>query len=384
MNRTLLVAAVSACALVTVGPAFADAEMDAYVAGVEDATGAGTRPQAIAKLVTFKLGKKCWAKLPDKNQGAIHAGTFASMDLLAYGKLVTGEEMTEASLDAFRQKFSITVNVEGDDCDAKQGALWLQYWTGAISAAKNFPPPSGRAFITINVGKQKDLTNVVSKDGTTFTITAPKDIPAAQYSDKLEKPFRQLVANLPDDFAFAVKESTGDHHSAWVLTKFHTFKVGKKCRAKLASKDEGAVHAATFVTRDIAAWAKAAGAEDWDAVEGQSVNDPAYNRDLVEKDMDAFKKRLSITISVDGDHCDAKQGSLWLRYWTTIAGALEDYPPRAKSVKITLNVTAKAKQMSATAGKDGATFTFTGPRDIEKGMWSDTITNAFQKVAKKK
>ena len=34
MNRTLLVAAVSACALVTVGPAFAEAEMDAYVAAV--------------------------------------------------------------------------------------------------------------------------------------------------------------------------------------------------------------------------------------------------------------------------------------------------------------------------------------------------------------
>lgn len=384
MNRTLLVAAVSAFALVTVRPARADAEMDAYVAAVKDATGEGPRPQAIAKLVTFKLGKKCWAKLPDKNQGAVHAGTFAASDLLEYGKRVTGEEMTEASLDEFRQKFSITVSVEGDDCDAKQSSLWLGYWTGAIAAVRNNPPPSGKAFITINVGKQKDLTNEVSKDGTTFTINAPKDITAAQWNDKLEKPFRQLVANIPDDFAFATKEATGDYYTAWVLTKFHTFKIGKKCRAKLANKDEGAVHAATFATRDIAAWAKAAGAEDWDAVEGQSNNDPKYNRDLVEKDMDAFKKRLSITITVDGDDCDAKQNSLWLRYWTTIATALEDYPPKAKSVKITLTVNTKAKELKATVGKDGATFAFTGPRDVEKGMWSDAITKAFEKVAKKK
>jgi hypothetical protein len=383
MNRTLLVAAVSACALVTTRDASAG-EMDDYVAAVKDATGDGPRPQAIAKLVTFKLGKKCWAKLPDKNQGAVHAGTFAASDLLEYGKLVTGEEMTEASLDAFRQKFSITVNVEGDDCDAKQSSLWLGYWTGAISAVKNNPPPSGKAFITIIVGKQKDVTVDVSKDATTFTITAPKDIAAAQWNDKLEKPFRQLVANIPDDFAFAVKEATGDYHRAWVLTKLHTFKVGKKCRAKLASKDEGAVHAGTFATRDIADWAKGAGAEDWDAVEGQSNNEPKYNRDLVEKDMDAFKKRFSITIVVDGDDCDAKQSSLWLRYWTTIATALRDYPPKAKTVKITLTVNNKAKEMSASVGKDGATFAFTGPRDVEKGQWTDAITKAFEKVAKKK
>jgi hypothetical protein len=93
MNRTLLVAAVSACALVTIRPAHADAEMDAYVDAVKDATGDGPRPAAIAKLVTFKLGKKCWAKLPDKNAGAVHMGTFVSSDLLEYGKLVTGEEV---------------------------------------------------------------------------------------------------------------------------------------------------------------------------------------------------------------------------------------------------------------------------------------------------
>ncbi|MFN0250178.1 MAG: hypothetical protein ACKV2T_25060 [Kofleriaceae bacterium] len=383
MNRTLLVVAVSACALVPTRLAFADAEMDAYVAAIKDATGDDPRSQAIAKLVTFKLGKKCWAKLPDKNQGAVHLGTFASRDLLEYGKLVTGEEMTETSLDAFRQKFSITVNVEGDDCDAKQNSLWLGYWSGAISAVKNYPPPSGKAFITINVGKQKELVNEVAKDGSTFTINGPKDIAAKEWNDKLEKPFRQLVANIPDNFAFAVKETTGDFYSAWVLTKFHTFKIGKKCRAKLANKDEGAVHAASFATRDIAAWAKAAGAEDWDAVEGQSNNDPKYNRDLVEKDMDAFKKRFSVTVIVDGDDCDAKQSSLWLRYWTTIVGALEDYPPKAKNVKITLTVTAKAKQMSANVGKDGATFAFTGPRDVEKAMWSDVIVKAFEKVKKK-
>ena len=169
-----------------------------------------------------------------------------------------------------------------------------------------------------------------------------------------------------------------------MLTKLHTFKVGKKCLARLGDKNEGALHAASFATRDILEYVKAIGGDDWDRIETQSANDPAFNRDLVAKSMDAFKGKLSFTISVEGDDCDAKQSSLWLRYWTTAVTALRNYPPRAGKVAITINVTSKVKDVSNVAAADGATFTITAPRDIEAAAWSDKIELPFRKAARKK
>lgn len=101
--------------------------------------------------------------------------------------------------------------------------------------------------------------------------------------------------------------------------------------------------------------------------------------------VEAVDTRLdrTVTITVEGDDCDTKDTALWLRYWVTIAEALKNYPPRAGKVAITLNVTSKAKGMSAAVGKDGSTFVFTGSRDIEPSDWNTQIETAFRKVMRK-
>ncbi len=384
-NRALLAVALSAVALGTVArPAFAG-EVDDFATALKEATGDPAAVAVLGKLMTFKLGKKCWAKLPSKDQGAVHAASFSTRDVAAFAK-AQGDDWSgldqaqvDPKVEAFKAKFSLDTTVDGDDCDAKQSSLWLGYWSSLPAIVKNFPPPSGKAIIKLDVSsKTRDVTVDVDKDGTTFSIKAPKDIAAKDAQDKLERPFRKLNNHFTDDFAFSTKEATGEYFSGWILTKLHTFKIGAKCRAKLWDKNLGAVHAATFATRDIAEYAKATGAEDWDALEGATANDPQFNRDLVAKDMDKFKGRFSITINVEGDDCDAQQSSLWLRYWTTIATALKNYPPKAKKVAIVLNVTSKAKDVTATG------FTFTAPRDKEVVGWSDKLEAPFRKAAGKK
>jgi len=398
-SRSLFVVALSASALVT-SRARADVAAD-FAAALKDSTGYYSSAWVLTKLTTFKVGKKCGAKLADKNQGAIHAASFYARDIAEYAKTVTGEEwsaiesqnnndkeknkaLLEPKMDAFKSRFGVTVNIEGDDCDAKQSSMWLSYWGQIGTTLKNFPPKAGKVFITLNVSsKFRDVTVDMAKDGSAATINAPKDIAAKEPLEKIERPYRQLHSGIPSDFAFRIKEATGDYNAAWVITKLTNFKLGKKCTAKLPDKDQGAIHAGTFYTRDIVAYAKSVGADDWDEIEGQTANDPATNRAMVDKMMEAFKSRLSVTVSVDGDDCDAKQSSNWIRYWTQIGSALKNYPPKAKKVVITLNVSAKAKDVSVTAGKDGGTFTITAPRDKEPTAWTDKMDTAFKKVARK-
>ena len=74
---------------------------------------------------------------------------------------------------------------------------------------------------------------------------------------------------------------------------------------------------------------------------------------MVSQMIDAYRSRLSLTISVEGDDCDAGDRALWLQYWTSIAKALEDYPPKASKVSIVLEVTPNVKAMSGSIAKDG-------------------------------
>lgn len=393
--------AAAALALAAAAPAHADSIED-FSFALKEYTGEYTRSWVLTKLTTFKLGAKCAARLDDKNEGALHAASFVTRDIVEYAKAVTGDDwsaiesqsnsdreknkaLVEPKMDAFKARLAFNITVEGDDCDAKSNSLWLRYWTTLATSLRNNPPKANKVTINLVVtSKAKEVTSEVSKDGATFTFTAPRDIEAGQWNDLLDRPFRKLAAGLPDDFSFGLQEYTGKHASAWVLTKMHTFKVGKKCLARLGDKKEGALHAASFATRDVLEYVKDIGGDDWVQIEGQSANDKAFNRDLVAKSMDAFKGKLSITINVEGDDCDAKGNSLWLRYWTTAATALRNYPPRAGKVAIAINVTSKVKAVSAVAAGDGSTFTITAPRDIEASAWSDKIDTAFKKVARKK
>jgi hypothetical protein len=191
------------------------------------------------------------------------------------------------------------------------------------------------------------------------------------------------AADPREDFAFEVKESTGDYNRAWVITKMTTFKVGAKCWEQMQDKDKfGAVQSAGFYTRDVVAYAKLLTKDDWDAIESQNNNDRETNKKLIEPMMDEFAKRFSMTISVEGDACEPKRNALWLKYWTEIGEELKKSPPKAAKVTIDLQVKAKVKDISITVDKTGGRFTIVAPRDIEVVNWSGKIEKAFAKVAR--
>lgn len=400
MRQHLLAMAVSALALAAPVTATAGG-MDALGDAVKDATGEHHTAWIMTKLNTFNAGAKCMQKLDGKDSGVIHAATFATREIARLAKQWTGDDWSqmessgsgdratnakevEPKVAAFKSRFTVTVNIEGDDCDVKRNALWLRWWSEAVSAATKYPTPAGKVFVTVNVtSKAREVTSTVSRDGTTFTFTGPKDIEPKSYADKIERPFRQLASGIADDFAFLSMESTGRYHAAWVLTKLHTWKVGKKCYPKLADKDS-AVHAASYAVRDIASYAKAVGAEDWDAIETQSSGEPATNRGIVEKDIEAFRKRFSLTVVTEGDDCDATRSSMLLRAWTQVTTSLGRYTPKAKKVAITLTLSSKAKDVTVKSAKDGATFAITVPSKIEPPGWSDKIDKAFELTARKK
>jgi hypothetical protein len=190
------------------------------------------------------------------------------------------------------------------------------------------------------------------------------------------------AADPREDFAFEVKEATSDYNRSWVITKLTTFKVGAKCWEQMLDKDKfGAVASATHYTRSIVEYAKALTGDDWDKIEEQN-NEREANKKLIEPMMDAFAKRFSLTISVEGDACEPKRNSLWLKYWTNVGFTLEKYPPKADKVMIDLQVKAKVKDISITVDKTGGKFTIVAPRDIEVVNWSGKMEKAFAKVAR--
>jgi len=360
------------------------ASADPFGDALKEYSGGDTGKLVLEKLSTFKLGPKCLAKLPDKNAGALHAASYFTRDVVEYAKslgedwskLEADEGKLAAAIDAFKAKFMVNVTVDGDDCDAKSNSLWLRYWSGFATTIRNYPPPHGKVVVNLDVtAKVKDIT-VETKDNITFTVTAPKDIEANLWSDKLERPFRKAASGIAENHVFNLKESTGRFSSAWVLTKFTTFKLGKKCLAKIGDKDSEFAHTASYYTRDLLEFVKAVGGDDWDRIEQQSSGDPKSNLAIVDKSMTAWKPKLSITVAVEGDDCDAKASSLWLKYWSQIATSLKNHPTK-KKVTVVLNVTSKAKDVAVSGGN--GSYTITAPRDVEKPAWTDKYDAAFKK-----
>ncbi len=387
-------------AMVAPAPAAAEDKLEDFVAAFRDYASDGSAAWVLSKYVTFKLGDKCWAKLPNKDLGALHTASFFTRDIVAWAKDMTGDDwsaienqggdkdknlaLVEPMMEAFKSRFSMTVSVEGNDCDARSNSLWLRYWSTLATSLKSYLPKAKKVAITLNVtAKAKDVTVEVSPDNSSFVFTAPRDIEVTGWSDKLEKPFRRIKAGLPDEFSFMAYEYTGRYWNSWVLSKLTTFKVGKKCLARMPDREKSALHMASFYTRDIGEYAKLVGAEDWDRIEQQSANEPEFNRELVAKDMDEFAKRFQVAVSVEGDDCDVSHGALWLKHWGQIALSLKTYPPKAKKVSIKLDVKAKAKDVTVTANKDGSSITIVAPRDLEPTGWSDKYDAAFKRVARK-
>jgi hypothetical protein len=191
---------------------------------------------------------------------------------------------------------------------------------------------------------------------------------------------RPAHADPREDFVFEIKEAGHETTRAWVVDKYVTFKVGAKCLAKLADKNNGAVRAGLAFAQSITHWAKDLTGDDWQHIESQNSHHED-NIKLVEPMMTEFGKRFALTIQIEGDDCDARMAAPWLKYWTSIGSALEKHPPKADKVTVTLDVRAKQKALTVESAKDGATFKIIAPRDIE-GVWSDNLEKAFTKVAR--
>jgi hypothetical protein len=181
-------------------------ELDDFSFALKEYTGYYSKAFVTNKLTTFKVAPACWKKMQDKDGGALHTASFYTSDILEYAKKMTGDDWSDIEsqnkdknvkliapmMDDFRNRFMVTVNVDGDDCENDQNALWLRFWYAVGTAVKDYPPKSGRAFITLNVTPSvKDITVDVDDSGSTFVITAPRDIEPKDWGDKIEKPFRR-------------------------------------------------------------------------------------------------------------------------------------------------------------------------------------------------
>jgi len=393
MKLVTIISSVALISALSYQTAHADALSDAML----DATGQPYTKEIIEKLVVIKAGAKCLAKLGDKDGGARHSGSFITRDIEKYAKRVTGESwddiesqdktknaaMVAEKIAAFRSKFSYTIDIEGDDCDNGSSALWLSYWFATSRAINQYPIDVPKLNITIKVRKAaRAVTYTMSPDGTTVEYTAPRDIEPKNWAELMERPFRQRASGFADDYVFALSTSS-DFVAATVLDKLVTLKVGPACRAKLPDPNAGAVHAASFFTRDIADYAKGVTGDDWTAISNQSSGTRESNRAMVAEMVAAFRKRFALTITVDGPDCDATMNALWLRYTTTIVTALRDRPPTAKAVMLDLKVTKGAKDIKVTASKDGGKISIVAPLAVEPAAWTDKLQKPFEKFPRK-
>ena len=165
------------------------------------------RGWVVSKLLTLNLGKKCWAKVTAKNSRAMALLSAYASNIERYATTVTGDnwetllagpngrdknrEIVEKMVDAFKTRFHLTVNVEGDDCTEE--GLWIRYVSVTTTALVDYPPKSGKAFVTIHAtAKAKGVKTEVSKDGTSFTITGSRDLEQAVWMDDIQKPFKRV------------------------------------------------------------------------------------------------------------------------------------------------------------------------------------------------
>jgi hypothetical protein len=209
MTRTLVVLSTFiALACATAGRAAAGPQDD-FSFELKQLVKEQHRPWVIDKFVTLKVGKACWAKINDKKNRALPLAAGITRDISDYAKTVTGNDwakiegqsansaeanrkLVEKMMDDFRPNLSITVVVEGDDCEAGGNALWLKYWAETVRALKAYPPKSGKASITINVTAKAKGVTVDVRDGSTFTVTGSRDIEASGWDGQIQKAFQRV------------------------------------------------------------------------------------------------------------------------------------------------------------------------------------------------
>jgi uncharacterized DUF497 family protein len=184
-------------------------------------------------------------------------------------------------------------------------------------------------------------------------------------------------------FADAVHEVTTDHYRGWIIGKLTTWKVGAQCWEKIQDKEGRIVSLASFLTREIAEYAKQVTGDDWAAIEGSGTSEKAANKGKVEPMIDAFRSRFSLAVKIDGDDCDSGHDPLWMQYVMHAAQNVNKLPPASGKAFISIDVSSKAKKFAITVGKDRSTFKITAPKSIAAPEWQNRMESAFKKVAKK-
>ena len=186
---------------------------DAFAFAVRERSETYNGPWAITKLTTFKVGRTCYAKLGEKDSGSLDYAGYYIRSVLALAKIWTGDDwdqiegqrgnrakdraLVEPMMDEFGKRFHLTIAVEGEDCETNRDALWIRYWYTLSEAFSKYPPSAGKLFITLNVtAAARDITVDLDDTGSQFVVTAPRDIEARDWQDKMSKPFRRQAGKL--------------------------------------------------------------------------------------------------------------------------------------------------------------------------------------------
>lgn len=190
----------------------AEPRWDDFAFATRERSGTYYGPWIITKLTTFKVSKACYAKMADPKSDAVNNTSYYIRNVHELAKKWTGDDwddiedqngdraknrkLVEPMIDKFKERFHMTIAVEGDDCEVGRDALWIRYWYGISEAFADYPPASGKLDITLNVTNTRDVTVEVDETGSKFVFTAPRDIEAPEWSDKLERPFRRHAGKL--------------------------------------------------------------------------------------------------------------------------------------------------------------------------------------------
>jgi hypothetical protein len=185
---------------------------DDFAFAVRERSGSYNAPWVFTKLTTFKVGKACYAKLAEQG-GALDNSPYYVRGVLELAKKWTGDDwdaienqrgnrardraLVEPMMDAFAQRFHMTIAVEGDDCENERDSWWIRYWFQIGEAIAEYPPASGKLEVFLDVtAAARDVSVQVDETGSKFVFTAPRDFEARDWSEKLEKPFRKHAKKL--------------------------------------------------------------------------------------------------------------------------------------------------------------------------------------------
>jgi hypothetical protein len=174
---------------------------------IRDYTTDNYRAATVGKLMSFKLGAKCWAKVMKPESRALDLISSSVRYVVDFAKAASGEDWTslegsgttekaknrervEQTIEAFKKSYSYSISVDGDDCDDGHDPLWLQYHTHAVDYLAANMPAAKKATIVIEVSsKAKKFTSSVDKSGTVFKFVGPKEVPANKWQDQMQATF---------------------------------------------------------------------------------------------------------------------------------------------------------------------------------------------------